>query len=167
MFKEILLKWMPRNDQNASEKKLTRVMKHLKIEDYNFNWDRTSCVIEFRFQGNSYRLEHTLEKAKKKGILLKNGLDCLTELTDSLEDLCRINNRGTNQFETWISGMRQSTPGQEIPEFEEEFQIRYKSTGKKNYSEYNEEEYSPRRDMDQRYQNRVNQRSSRQFDPLI
>ncbi|UOQ94768.1 hypothetical protein MUO14_07500 [Halobacillus shinanisalinarum] len=146
LFKNALFKWMPHKEQYICERKLMRVIKRLKIEDYNFNWDRNSCFIEFHYQTESYRLEHSIEKAKEKGIILRNGLDCLNELTQSLEDLCVIIDRGTYKFEAWISGMKQSSPEQEIqiPEFHEEFHIRYKSLGIQNHSKYNKsEEFIP------------------------
>lgn len=144
MFKNALYKWMPHKEQYICERKLIRVIKRLKIEDFNFNWDRSSCFIEFHYQDTPYRLEHSIEKAKERGIILRNGLDCLTELTLSLEDLCEIIDRGTYNFETWISGMKQSTPTQEVPEFQEEFHIRYKSSGKHTHPELKRhEEFTP------------------------
>lgn len=64
----------------------------------------------------------------------------LMALTESLEDLCRITERGTNDLETWISGMVQSASAQDLPEFEEEFHIRYKS---KSLERHNIEETIP------------------------
>ncbi|MGM0876236.1 MAG: hypothetical protein ACQEWV_16065 [Bacillota bacterium] len=137
-----MFKWMPHKEQGMCERKLKRVMKRLKIEDFNFNWDRSSCFIEFHYQENSYRIEHSVQKAKEKGlIVLRNGLDCLSELVQSLEDLCQIIERGTYKLETWISGMKQSSSVEEIPdEFLEEVHIRYKSFGKQEHSEYNKNE---------------------------
>ncbi|MFQ3543170.1 hypothetical protein Q7A53_03730 [Halobacillus rhizosphaerae] len=144
MFNNVLSKWMPYREQNLCEKKLTRVIKRLEIENFNFNWDRSSCFIEFSYHDRSYRLEHSIEQAKKRGIILKNGMDCLNELTQSLEDLCRIMERGTYQFETWITGMRQPSFEQEQPEYQEEFHIRYKSLGKQKHPEYNRtDEFNP------------------------
>lgn len=179
MFRKNLLKWLPHikwlphNEQSVYERKLSKVMKELKIENYDFNWDRTSCFIEFRYLENSYRLEHSIEKAKKKGLILGNGLDCLMELTQSLEDLCGIINRGTYKFETWIAGMIQSSSEQEMPEFQEEFQIRYKSLGKQNLSDYYKEEYIPfatessPENTDQNHQNHIIRRRQRNQGPLI
>lgn len=173
MFKEYLLKWMPHNEQSVYEKRLLKVMKDLKIEDYQFNWDRTSCYIEFDYLENSYQLEHSIEKAKKNGLILRNGLDCLMELTQSLEDLCRIVNRGTYKFEAWLAGMKQSSSEQEMPEFQEEFQIRYKSLGKQNPPYYNQEEYIPfatessLRDTEQNHHNHVIRQRQREQGPLI
>ncbi len=102
-----MFKWipMPYKKQDMCERKLIRVMKRLKIEDFSFNWDRSSCFIEFQYQENSYRMEHSVLRAKEKGIImLRNGLDCLNELVQSLEDLCQIIERGTYKLENWISG---------------------------------------------------------------
>ncbi|WP_077329875.1 hypothetical protein [Virgibacillus siamensis] len=173
LLKWIPLKWMPYNEQAVYEKKLSKVMKELKIENYHFNWDRTSCLIEFQYLGNSYKLEHSIEKARKSGLILRNGLDCLMELTQSLEDLCGIINRGTYKFETWIAGMKQSSSEQEMPEFHEEFQIRYKSLGKQNLPNYNQAEYIPFADessqdnTDQNQHNYLIRQRQRKKGPLI
>ncbi len=132
---------MPRKEPDICEKRLIRVMKRLKIEDYNYNYDRISCFIQFQYQENSYRLEHSIQKAKEKGLMmLENGLDCLTGLIESLEDLCQIIERGTYKLETWLSGMKLSTLAEESPEFLEEVHIKYKPLGKQNLSGYNRDE---------------------------
>jgi hypothetical protein len=176
MFKNILLKWVPRKEQNLCEKKLRRVMKRLKIEDYNFNWDRSSCYIEFQYREIPYKLEHSIVKAKKRGIFLRDGLDCLMELTNSLEDLCRITERGTNDLGTWISGMEKPGQVQETAEYEEELQIRYKSSGNQGHSEYNNVEEYPYpplepepnfRDFEQSQVNRRPRRKRDLFDEVV
>ncbi|AXI09287.1 hypothetical protein CUC15_10275 [Oceanobacillus zhaokaii] len=160
-----LLKWMPNNEQGVYEKKLTGVMKRLKVQNYKFNWDRTSCFVEFNYNENFYRLEHSIEKAKKNGLLLNNGLDCLMELTQSLEDLCGIIDRGMYDFETWISGMEQSPSETMMPGFQEEFEIRYKTLGRQNLAEYNTDElkelfpFGTEPTLKEFKQNQINQRS--------
>lgn len=160
-----LLKWVPNNEQRLYEKKLTDVMKRLKIQNYNFNWERTSCFVEFHYNENFYRFEHSIEKAKKNGIILYNGLDCLRELTQSLEDLCGIIDRGMNDLETWISGMKQSPSETKMPGFQEEFEIRYKTLGRQNYAEYNTEElkelfpFGTEPSLKEFTQNQIDQRS--------
>ena len=115
----------PHKEQRMCERMLNRVMKKLKINYFNFNWDRNSCFIEFSYEEDSYKLVHSIEKAKKKGVVLKNGLDCSIDLTQSLEDLCRIIDRGTYTFETWIAGMKKSPLAQKKPEPYEEVRQNY------------------------------------------
>ncbi|UOQ43712.1 hypothetical protein MUN89_17775 [Halobacillus salinarum] len=136
MFKNLMFRLIPHKEQHVSEKRLIRAIKRLKIENYHFNWDRSSCFIEFGYKEKTYRLEHSVEKAKEKGIILRNGLDCINELTQTLEDLCKIIDRGTYKFESWISDMKQSPSSKDPAEFQEEFHIRYKSTGTPNTAEY-------------------------------
>lgn len=140
--KSNLLKWIPHTDQDICERRLKKIMKRLKVDEFNFNWDRRSCFIEFKYHGDSYRMEHTVDKAREKGVIvLRNGTDCLMELIQSLEDLCQIIERGTYELETWVSGMKLSSPKEEEPsEFLEEVHIRYKSLGKQKYPEYDDEE---------------------------
>ncbi|RLL42681.1 hypothetical protein D8M04_14075 [Oceanobacillus piezotolerans] len=164
-FARNLLNMMPNSEQSVHEKKLTEVMKRLKVENYKFNWDRTGCFVEFHYKENFYRLEHSVQKAKRKGIILRNGLDCLMELTQSLEELCGIIDRGMNDFETWISGMKQSPSETKQPEYQEEFEIRYKTMGRQNFTEYNRDEvkeaipFGTRASLREIEKNQMNQRS--------
>ncbi|WP_245747366.1 hypothetical protein [Anaerobacillus alkalidiazotrophicus] len=72
--------------------------------------------------------------------MLRNGLDCLSELIDSLEDLCQIIQRGTYNLETWIAGMTQSASVDKISEDVEELHIRYKPIGRQKNGEYDRHE---------------------------
>jgi hypothetical protein len=158
-----MFKWIQYKEQDIMcERKLKKIMKRLDIEEFNFNWDRTSCYIEFQYNENSYRMEHSIQKAKRKGlIVLRNGLDCLMELVQSLEDLCQIIERGTYKLETWVSGMKQSSSTEEKPEFVEEVHIRYKSLGK--HSEFNRNEefihVAPESSLEDFNQNQIIQRT--------
>jgi hypothetical protein len=130
-----MFKWMPNKEQDTCERNLKKIMKRLDIGDFNYNWDRGSCFIEFKYQGNSYRMEHSVQNARDKGIVLRNGMDCLNELVQSLEGLCQIIDRGTYKLETWIAGMNQSPSAKEIPEFLEEVHMTYKPLAKKKLSD--------------------------------
>ncbi|MDE5414336.1 hypothetical protein [Alkalihalobacterium chitinilyticum] len=162
-----MFKKMFHNEQEMCERRLIAVMRRLKIDDshYNFNWNRSSCYIEFQYKENMYRMEHSVESAKEKGIvILRNGLDCLSELVRSLEDLCQITERGTHRLETWLSGMKQSSPEEEMSEFLEEVHIRYKSVGKQKHSDYmnmNDEviQVEPEPSLNHLNRNRINLQS--------
>ncbi|WP_243292702.1 hypothetical protein [Bacillus sp. FJAT-47783] len=161
-----MFKWKPYKEQETCERRLLRIMKRLKIEDYTFNYDRSRCYIEFQYKDNSYRLEHSVQKARDNGlVMLRNGLDCLTELIQSLEDLCQIIERGTYKLETWLYGMKQSSSEEETPEFLEELHIRYKSLGRQHHSEYhNGEEFihvAPDSSLEDFDRNEIIQRSQR------
>lgn len=117
-----MLKWLLRShtEQETCEKRVKNVMKRLQIEEFHYNWDRNSCYIEFQIQEQSYRMEHSVQLAKEKGVYgIKNGLDCLMELVFSLEDLCRIIDRGTYKLETWVAGMEQYPTIENTPEYSE------------------------------------------------
>ncbi len=130
---------MTKKEPDQCERRLKRVMRRLKIEEYNYNYDRISCYIEFEYQENLYRLEHSVQKANEIGLMmLENGLDCLIGLIESLEDLCQIIGRGTYKLETWLSGMKSATSAEESPEFL--VHIKDKPFGKRALSEYNREE---------------------------
>ncbi|MGJ9386211.1 hypothetical protein [Salipaludibacillus sp. CF4.18] len=161
-----MFKWTPHKEQYTCERRLIKVMKRLKIEDFNFNWDRSSCCIEFHYQGSSYKMEHSLEQAKKQGIvMLRNGLDCLFQLVQSLEDLSQIIERGTYKLDIWISNMKQTTVEEETTQYSEEVHIRYKSIEKPTYPEFNRgDEFvlaAPESSLGEYDQNEFTQRSKR------
>ncbi|WP_428910032.1 hypothetical protein [Niallia sp. Krafla_26] len=112
-----MFKWLFRSstEQISCEKRVKNVMTRLKIENFHFNWDRDSCFIEFDYQEQSYKMEHSVLKANEKGVYhVKNGLDCLMELVLTLEDLCKIIERGTYTLEYWVSSMEQEFQKEEV-----------------------------------------------------
>lgn len=99
------------------EHKLARVMERLGVEQYNFNWDRWGCYVEFRYGGELYRFEHSTEKARAKGIPLRSGSEAFVQVVLTLEDLARIVERGISDLATWVSGMRYLPEAVEVPEY--------------------------------------------------
>lgn len=124
------------------EKKLARVMEKFGVDSYNFNYDRFGAWIEFRYKGNLYRFEHSVENAKQHGINLSYGSDCFSQLVLALEDLARMINRGIYDLQKWVAGMKFLPPVIEIPSFfktlgfeelpesEEEIKTRYRGLAK-------------------------------------
>lgn len=99
------------------ERKLERVMERLGVESYNFNWDRWGCWIEFRIKGELYRFEHSIEKARARGIELRYGSDAFAQVVLALEDLARMVERGIYELQTWVAGMKYLPPPVEVPSF--------------------------------------------------
>lgn len=99
------------------EKKLEKVMERLGIKEYNFNWDRFGCWVEFRYKLQLYRFEHSIEKAKAKGINLRYGSDAFAQVVLALEDMARMVERGIYDLQTWVAGMLYLPPVVEIPSF--------------------------------------------------
>jgi len=99
------------------ETKLARVMERLGPgEDYSYNFDRYHAWVEFRYHGELFRFDHTVEKAKSAGQDIFYGSDCFAQIVLALEDLTRIVGRGIYEFGTWVAGMRYLPPPVEIPE---------------------------------------------------
>jgi len=73
---------------------------------------------------------------KKQGVILKNGLDCLINLTQSLEDLCGIIDRGTYRFETWIAGMKKQERVQNKIEPSDEAHLHYQPLEEQSIPEF-------------------------------
>lgn len=88
------------------EVKLERVMKRLEVENYNYDWSRFECWVEFTYKGNRYRFSHGLDNAKAHGVNLKYGSDAFAQVVLSLEDLARMAERGIYDLSTWISGLK-------------------------------------------------------------
>jgi hypothetical protein len=99
------------------ERKLAKVMERLGVEQYNFNWDRWGCWIEFRYRGELYRFDHSIEKARSRGIDLQYGSDAFAQVVLALEDLARMVERGIYELSTWVAGMKFLPPVVEVPSF--------------------------------------------------
>ena len=106
--------------------KLARVMERLGVDfkdanrqkrDYNWNFDRFGCWVEFRLKGELYRFDHSIEKARARGILLQNGSDAFAQVVLALEDLARMVERGVYDLSTWVAGMKYLPPPLEVPGF--------------------------------------------------
>ena len=74
MLKKFIALLRPHADQYMCEKRVKNIMTRLKVEDFHFNWDRNSCYIEFQYQEQSYRMEHSVEKAKEKVFLVQKWI---------------------------------------------------------------------------------------------
>lgn len=99
------------------EQKLSRVMERLEIKDFNYNFDRFGCWVEFRYRNQLYRFEHSIEKAKARGVELRYGSDAFAQVVLALEDLARMVERGIYELSTWVAGMKYLPPPVEVPSF--------------------------------------------------
>jgi len=99
------------------ERKLSKVMERLGAEEFNFNWDRFSCFVEFRYRGELYRFDHSVEKAKTRGVDLRYGSDSFAQVVLALEDLARMVERGIYELQTWVAGMKYLPPPIDVPSF--------------------------------------------------
>ena len=90
----------------AYEAKLDKVMARLGVEEYDYNWDRFSCWVEFRYKGQAYRFAHSVENARQHGIEIRYGSDVFAQVVLSLEDLARMVERGIYDLATWVAGMK-------------------------------------------------------------
>lgn len=104
-------------DADTYERKITKVMERLGVEGFNYNWDRFGGWVEFRYRNELYRFEHSVEKAKARGIKLRYGSDAFAQLVLSLEDLARMVERGIYELSTWVAGMKFLPPAIEVPIF--------------------------------------------------
>lgn len=129
-------------DASFYESKLAKVMGRFEIKEYNWDWGRHGAWIEFRYKGNLYRFDHSVEKAKSRGINLTYGSDAFAQIVMALEDLARMVERGIYDLQTWVSGMKYLPPVLELPSFlktlgftelpesEEDIKTRYRTLAK-------------------------------------
>lgn len=102
-------------DASYYEGKLQKVIDRFGAEDLNYNWDRHGAWVQFRLDGELFRFDHTVEKAKENGVQVKYGSDVFAQLVLALEDLARISERGIYSIKKWIAGMRFLPPPTDIP----------------------------------------------------
>ncbi len=124
------------------EAKLTRIMERLGVKEFNYDFSRHGSWVEFRYKGQLYRFDHSIEKAQSRGISLKYGSDAFAQIVLSLEDLARMVERGIYDLQTWVAGMKYLPPVIELPSFfktlgfeqlpstEEDIKTRYKTLAK-------------------------------------
>jgi hypothetical protein len=138
------VKKLPKQYASASsyEDKLKRVMERLNIKEFNWNYDRHGAWVEFRYKNSLYRFDHSVEKAKSRGVNLAYGSDAFAQIVLALEDLARMVERGIYDLQTWVSGMKYLPPVVEVPAFfktlgfeqipsaEEDIKARYRGLSK-------------------------------------
>lgn len=98
------------------EAKLEKVMGRLDIKDYNYNWDRFSCWVEFTYHEQLYRFEHSIDNAAKHGQKVRYGSDVFAQVVLALEDLARMVERGIYDLSTWVAGMKYLPPAKDVPD---------------------------------------------------
>ncbi len=106
-------------DVDTYEKKLYRVMERLGVPKKDVNWDsnRFECFVEFKYKGALYRFDHSVEKAKTRGVKLNYGSDAFAQVVLTLEDLARMVERGIYDLSAWVAGMKMLPPSVEVPSF--------------------------------------------------
>lgn len=105
-------------DVDTYEKKLYRVMERLGVpkKDVNWNCDRFGCWVQFRYKGQLYQFDHSVQKARARGVNLTYGSDAFAQVVLTLEDLARMVERGIYDLSTWVAGMKMLPAPNEIPE---------------------------------------------------
>jgi hypothetical protein len=103
-------------DVDHYETKLAKVMERFGAHEWNYNWDRHGGWVEMRLDGELYRFDHSVEKAKANGQDIRYGSDAFAQLVLALEDLARIAERGIYSIKRWIEGMRYLPPPVIVPE---------------------------------------------------
>lgn len=110
---------MPKQYADAEfyERKLAKVMERLQVQSYDWNWDRRGSWVQFRYKGELYRFEYSVEKARARGKNLQYGSDTFAKIVLSLERLALMVEDGIYELSTWVAGLKFLPPPVEIPSF--------------------------------------------------
>lgn len=104
-------------DPSTYETKLKKVMARLDVDEYDYNWDRFSCWVDFVYKSEHYRFSHSVDNAKAHGVNIKCGSDTFAQVVLSLEDLARMVERGIYDLSSWVTGMKYLPTTKELPIF--------------------------------------------------
>ncbi len=88
------------------ERKLEILEERMDLSDVNYNFDRHGAWIEFRYKGELYRFDHTVESAREHGQDIYYGTDVFAQIVLAIEDLARITSRGIYDLKTWVAGLK-------------------------------------------------------------
>lgn len=100
------------------EEKLKRVMQRFGVaeDEYNYDWTRQTAYVQFKYKGQWYKFDHSIEKANASGKQkLVYGTDVFAQLVLTLEDLARMVERNIYDLSTWVSGMKYLPQKKELP----------------------------------------------------
>ena len=98
----------------AYEAKLEKVIARMEVSEYNYDWSRFGCWVEFYYKGQLYRFEHSVENAQTHGCNIKYGSDVFAQVVLTLEDIARMTERGIYELQTWIAGLKALPKPKEI-----------------------------------------------------
>lgn len=100
------------------EEKLKRVMQRFGVaeDEYSYDWTRQTAFVQFKYKGQWYKFDHSIEKANASGKQkLVYGTDVFAQLVLTLEDLARMVERNIYDLSTWVSGMKYLPQKKELP----------------------------------------------------
>lgn len=99
------------------EKKLAKVMARFEVTEYDWDYNRYGGWVQFKYKGQVYRFEHSIENARAHGVDLNYGSDAFAQIVLALEDLARIVGRGIYDLQNWVAGMKALPQTVYIPDF--------------------------------------------------
>lgn len=99
----------------AYEAKLEKVMARLGVDDFNYDWSRMACWVEFWYKNQLYRFDHSVANAQAHGVNIRYGSDVFAQVVLTLEDLARMAERGIYDLQTWVAGMKALPAPTELP----------------------------------------------------
>jgi hypothetical protein len=99
------------------EKKLGRVMERFGAQEWDWNWDRHSSWVKFKYKGDWYQFDYTIDTARSKGKNLSFGSDCFAKIVLTLERLALMVEDGIYDLQRWVKDMKALPAAIELPSF--------------------------------------------------
>jgi len=97
-------------DVGACKNRLAAVMAQLGIQEYSCDYTQQEGWVIFSYNGQSYRLLHSISNAAENSQPVHNGFDALWQILLTLEDLARASNHGICDLQTWVEDTLLSLP---------------------------------------------------------
>ncbi len=88
------------------ERKLEILEERMGLDGIYYNFDRHGAWVEFRYKGELYRFDHTVESAQAHDQDINYGSDFFAQVVLAIEDLARITSRGIYDLSTWVAGLK-------------------------------------------------------------
>lgn len=90
---------------DSYEEKLARVMNRFGVDDYTYDWSRSSCFVQMQLHGRVWRFENSISKSEECGRNLKYVSDLFAEIVLTLEDLARATEKKLVSLDMLLQGI--------------------------------------------------------------
>ena len=100
------------------ERKLKNVMRRMDVTDFDYDYGRRTCYVQFMYKGRAYRFELSVDQARENGQGISYGSDAFAIVVLDLESIARMIEHGTFDLESGeVRGLRQLPASKPILEW--------------------------------------------------
>ena len=82
------------------ERKLKNVMRRMDVTDFDYDYGRRTCYVQFMYKGRAYRFELSVDQARENGQGISYGSDAFAIVVLDLESIARMIEHGTFDLES-------------------------------------------------------------------